>query len=409
MTVGGPMSASFMRLLVAATSLLCVPAAWAQATSVTAAPGDELRPLYATAQDVAEGRRIAATSCARCHGADGIAIAKGIPHLAGQRPAYLMLELRAYKSGARDDKTMEEIVKVLNDTTLVQVAAFYASLPSPTPARAAIPKPAPAKDPIGAGRAAAAACAGCHGEGGVTRSAGTPSLVGLDPKYLLAAMTGYKSGHRKQELMKSLLSAVGEADMKNIALYYATQKAVAAQTQASGDKAAGKEAAAACSGCHGEQGVSANPAVPSLAGQDAQYIAAAVQAYKDGSRNDESMKGVAGALDERALRNVAAFYAAQQPRPPAVVRPLSTSQLAERCDRCHGANGNSTDPRLPALAAQRMDYLERVLTAYRTGARKSPQMAAMSAVLTEDDVAGLANFYARQAARAVVYVVVPPK
>ncbi len=403
------MSASFMRLLVAATSLLCVPAAWAQATSVTAAPGDELRPLYATAQDVAEGRRIAATSCARCHGADGIAIAKGIPHLAGQRPAYLMLELRAYKSGARDDKTMEEIVKVLNDTTLVQVAAFYASLPSPTPARAAIPKPAPAKDPIGAGRAAAAACAGCHGEGGVTRSAGTPSLVGLDPKYLLAAMTGYKSGHRKQELMKSLLSAVGEADMKNIALYYATQKAVAAQTQASGDKAAGKEAAAACSGCHGEQGVSANPAVPSLAGQDAQYIAAAVQAYKDGSRNDESMKGVAGALDERALRNVAAFYAAQQPRPPAVVRPLSTSQLAERCDRCHGANGNSTDPRLPALAAQRMDYLERVLTAYRTGARKSPQMAAMSAVLTEDDVAGLANFYARQAARAVVYVVVPPK
>jgi cytochrome c553 len=64
---------------------------------------------------------------------------------------------------------------------------------------------------------------------------------------------------------------------------------------------------------------------------------------------------------------------------------------------------------LPALAAQRVDYLEKVLHAYRTGERKSPQMAAMSEGLTEADVENLAAYYARQKSRAVVYVMLPAK
>jgi cytochrome c553 len=92
-----------------------------------------------------------------------------------------------------------------------------------------------------------------------------------------------------------------------------------------------------------------------------------------------------------------------------VRKPLTTAELAERCDRCHGANGNSMDPRLPALAAQRVDYLEKVLHAYRTGARKSPAMAAMSEMLTEADVESLAAHYARQRARGVVFVILPSK
>jgi cytochrome c553 len=72
-------------------------------------------------------------------------------------------------------------------------------------------------------------------------------------------------------------------------------------------------------------------------------------------------------------------------------------------------NGNSIDPRSPALAAQRADYLTNVLHAYRTGARRSPAMAAMSAVLSEQDVEKLAAHYARQQPRAFVYMIVPPK
>jgi cytochrome c553 len=91
-----------------------------------------------------------------------------------------------------------------------------------------------------------------------------------------------------------------------------------------------------------------------------------------------------------------------------VRKPLTVAQWVERCDRCHGVNGNSTDPRSPALAAQRIDYHERVLRAYQKGERKSAEMAAMSPLLTDADIEGLAAYYARQRARSVVYVILPP-
>jgi cytochrome c553 len=194
-----------------------------------------------------------------------------------------------------------------------------------------------------------------------------------------------------------------------MALYYALQKPARAQTPAAGNPAAGKAAAAPCAGCHGDTGVGGNPATPNLAGQDAQYFAAAVRAYKDGSRHDETMKSLVASLDEPATKDLAAFYANQQPQPTKVRKPLTTAEWAQRCDRCHGVDGNTTDPRMPALAAQRVDYLEKVLHAYRTGERRSPQMAAMSDVLTERDVENLADHYARQKARAVVYVTLPAR
>jgi cytochrome c553 len=235
-----------------------------------------------------------------------------------------------------------------------------------------------------------------------------PNLVGLDPKYLVATMKAYKGGQHKSDVMKTMLANVTDAEMDNIALFYALQKPARAQTPAPGDAAAGKGVAAACAGCHGESGTSTEPAMPSLAGQDAQYLAAVLKAYKDGSRSDATMKSVATSLDDRAIRDVAAFYASQQPRPLARQR-LTAAEWAQKCDRCHGVDGNSTDPRSPALAAQRVEYLERVMHAYQTGARKSVAMAAMSGVLTDADVENLAAHYARQKARAVVYVMLPSR
>ena len=305
---------------------------------------------------------------------------------------------------------MRNAVRDLSDDALFKVAAYYASL---DPAQPAAPEGAkaapPPPDPVQAGKAVAAPCGGCHGEGGVGKIPGMPSLAGLDPKYLAAAMKAYKSGQRKNDVMAAALARASDADINNMALYYALQKPVRTQNPAPGDQAAGKAAAAACAGCHGDQGVSENPAIPSLAGQDAQYFVASLRDYKEGSRHDEPMKGLVAQLDESAIRNMAAFYAMQQPQAAKIRKPLATAEWAQRCDRCHGVDGNSTDPRMPALAGQRIDYLQKVLHAYRTGTRKSPQMAAMSDVLTETDVENLAAHYARQKPRAVVYVVLPPK
>ncbi|MGA3309871.1 MAG: hypothetical protein ABSD08_14830, partial [Xanthobacteraceae bacterium] len=75
----------------------------------------------------------------------------------------------------------------------------------------------------------------------------------------------------------------------------------------------------------------------------------------------------------------------------------------------HGLNGNSADPRIPALAAQRVEYLETALRDYQTHARAYPEMVAMSDVLSEDDVKNLATYYSHQRARAFVFMALPEK
>ena len=377
-------------------------AALSQAGKDKSNEGDDARrAISASPQDVAEGKQVAENSCVRCHNLNGVSSTKGTPHLAGQRPGYLYLELKAYQVAGRTDTGMVNTVKYLSDDALHKVAAYYASLDPATPSSA---KPAPAKpDAVQAGKAAASGCSGCHGEAGVSTTAGMPSLVGLDPKYLVTAMKDYKSGLRKNEMMKGLLSGITEPEMNNIALYYALQKPARAKTPAAGDQAAGKTAAAACSGCHGESGVSGSPATPSLAGQEAQYLIAAIKDYKNGSRSDETMKALVASLDDPASKNLAAFYANLTPQQPKVRKPLSFSELAERCDRCHGLNGNTTDPRMAALAGQRVDYLERVLNAYRKGERRNTTMAAMASGLSDSDVEALSVHYSQQKPRTLVF------
>jgi cytochrome c553 len=389
---------AFAFFAVTAISILS-PTVAAQLTRVTPTVED-MKSLYATPVDVAEGKKVAESACAGCHGLNGVSGTKEIPHIASQRPAYLNAELRAYRAptGARTDATMRS------------VAAYYASLdPAPIaaaePGKAAAPRP----DPVQAGKAASAPCAGCHGDAGVGKIPGMPSLAGFDTKYLVSAMKAYKTGERKNDMMAAALAKISEVDIANLALFYALQKPVRTENPAPGDKAAGKKAAANCSGCHGELGVSENPAIPSLAGQDATYFFASLRNYKEGSRHDEPMKGLVTALDDTTIKNLAAHYASLQPQPAKVRKPLATAEWAQRCDRCHGIDGNSADPRIPALAGQRADYLQKVLNAYRTGARKSPEMAAMSEALSEADVENLALHYSRQKPRAVVYVIVPSK
>jgi len=400
---------------VAATALaggllaLLPVAIWAQPASPPAGVKPELRTIFVTAPEISEGKRLAEVSCARCHGMNGVSNVKGIPHIAAQRGPYIYLQMREYLSGKRPQSAMTGAVKFLSDDALVKVSAYYASQDPPRPAAAPAKAAAQRPDPVQAGKAAASACAGCHGDAGVTGTPGSPSLVGFDPKYFVAAMNGYKTGQRKSEVMKPLAAGLSDAELNNLALFYALQKPLRAATKGGGDAAAGKAAASACSGCHGEKGVASDPGTPSLAGQDAQYLAGATQAYKDGARKDETMKGAVADLSEKAIRDVAAYYASQQPQAPKVRKPLSLAEWAERCDRCHGINGNSTDPVVPAIAAQRADWLEPVLNAYRTGARKSAAMAAMMSVMSDAEVRELAVHYSHQSARAVAFVVLPSK
>lgn len=81
----------------------------------------------------------------------------------------------------------------------------------------------------------------------------------------------------------------------------------------SGDANRGRERAQMCQGCHGIQGWrTAFPEVyrvPKLAGQHAQYLAGALQAYRSGARSHPSMRAIAGSLSDRDIADLAAYYA----------------------------------------------------------------------------------------------------
>lgn len=69
-----------------------------------------------------------AAACAGCHGSDGMGLSQEFPNLAGQKQAYLLKQLKAFKRGERVDPTMKAMVATLNDTDMDNLAAYFSSL-----------------------------------------------------------------------------------------------------------------------------------------------------------------------------------------------------------------------------------------------------------------------------------------
>jgi cytochrome c553 len=112
-------------------------------------------------------------------------------------------------------------------------------------------------------------------------------------------------------------------------------------------------------------------------------------------------------LSEADVENLAAYYAGQEPVRRNVRTPLTTAEWITRCERCHGVEGNSTDPRFPMLAGQERVYLTSALQAYAGTARGDSAMHAMSAPLNETDIETIVEYYATSQPRSVVYMQLP--
>jgi cytochrome c553 len=82
----------------------------------------------------------------------------------------------------------------------------------------------------------------------------------------------------------------------------------AASPATAADAALGKAKAAACSACHGPQGIAVAPDAPNLAGQPAMYLGAQLRAYKSGKRRHEVMTLMAKPLSEADIDNLAAWF-----------------------------------------------------------------------------------------------------
>ncbi len=176
--------------------------------------------------------------------------------------------------------------------------------------------------------------------------------------------------------------------------------ALAAPAQAAeGVAARGQKLAYSCMGCHGiDNYKNAYPkySVPKLGGQSAAYIAAALAAYRSGSRWHPTMKGLASALTEQDRADLGAYFAGFASIKPAAKPAGTAPAAAATCAACHGQDGIGTLPENPTLAGQHADYIAQALNDYRRGKRQNPVMSGFAAQLAKEDIAAIAAYFSKQ-------------
>jgi cytochrome c553 len=172
---------------------------------------------------------------------------------------------------------------------------------------------------------------------------------------------------------------------------------------AASDAAAGEKLAAACAGCHGEDGVSQTPLTPSLAGQPDDYTQWQLVYFRGGSRKSEVMGPIAQALGNEEIRSLGAYYASLPPPKPmlashALAQTGETLALQRRCRSCHGSDYSGAGP-AARLSGQREDVLLNALRDFRSGVRVGSGVASMADAtfgLSDADLEALAHFLASQ-------------
>jgi cytochrome c553 len=104
--------------------------------AIVAATAAMLAASLAHAADIEAGKAKVQSVCAACHGATGISVSDTIPNLAGQKAAYLEVQLKALKDGSRKNPIMSAIATQLSADDIANVAAFFAAQAGATSASA---------------------------------------------------------------------------------------------------------------------------------------------------------------------------------------------------------------------------------------------------------------------------------
>jgi cytochrome c553 len=260
---------------------------------------------------------------------------------------------------------------------------------------------APAAGDAKAGQAFAEGhCKGCHGVDGRGVAPGIPHLAGQNEAYLQLALREYREGKRTHAVLRTIAKSTPENDLRNVATFYASLPPVAGSAVGAAPVPYehGKQVAAACAACHGEDGNSPTPGIPSLAGQQPRYLVVATQEYLLGERKVSPMHAKLRGLTRRETEDAALYFASQTPQ----VRPIPVKgdakagePLSAVCGGCHGVHGTSNDPATPKLAGQDEDYLVEAIKAYRTS-RKRENMRLYITGLGEPEIRNIAAFYASQ-------------
>jgi cytochrome c553 len=164
-----------------------------------------------------------------------------------------------------------------------------------------------------------------------------------------------------------------------------------------------EERLAPCLACHGQNGQSETPEVPSLGAQPAFYVMVQLYMFREGLRTVEPMNAMTKGLADDELRNMADVIA-KLPPPRPVGEPADAARLERaralvqqhRCAFCHNPNFSGAQ-QVPRLAGQREDYLVKALREYKSNARRAydPAMGDVLYAISDEQLLDLAYFLAR--------------
>jgi cytochrome c553 len=158
---------------------------------------------------------------------------------------------------------------------------------------------------------------------------------------------------------------------------------------------------ALCAACHGPQGNSTNPAVPSLAGQPKQFITTQLVMFREGNRKDPQMSPIAAGLANADIDDLGTYFSAQAPK--AAAPQPDPGKLAEsrrltelyNCVQCHGPELKGQQ-HIPRLAGQQSVYLATQLRGFKASTRfdMDGNMTSAAQALPDKDIEALAQYLA---------------
>ena len=162
-----------------------------------------------------------------------------------------------------------------------------------------------------------------------------------------------------------------------------------------------KKKAEVCVACHGAEGNSANPAIPSLAGQPKQFITTQLVMFREGNRKDPQMSPVAANLSNVDINDFGTYFSAQMPAPPVHKtdpgKVAASRRLTElnHCVSCHGP-ALMGQQHIPRLAGQQHEYLKTQLRGFKASTRfdMDGQMTSAAQALSDADIELLADYLA---------------
>jgi cytochrome c553 len=163
--------------------------------------------------DAASGRAKAEV-CVACHGAEGVSVDLPGPTLAGQNASYIVEAIKAYASGARDNPLMSAAIQDLAGKDNEDLAAHFSGLKCESSLKSE-------KQAAPAALAAVSKCIACHSASGMSSNRAIPNLVGQSKDYLVAALSAYKDGTRKNVMMFGVVKDLSDASVESAAAYYA--------------------------------------------------------------------------------------------------------------------------------------------------------------------------------------------